>query len=95
MGFLLWRLPFAAILVLYDFLESYENTVENCENAVEHTIALENWERSSDDVRFPIVLRQNSWSLGGAHSRVLGGDIGGVTVLDTIADRAPRCYSPE
>ena len=41
MGFLLWRLPFAAILVLYDLLESYENTVENCENAVEHTIALE------------------------------------------------------
>ena len=41
MGFLLWRLPFAAILVLYDFLESYESTVENCENAVEHTIALE------------------------------------------------------
>ena len=31
-------------------------------------IALE-WERSSDNVTFPIVLRQNSWSVGVAHSR--------------------------
>ena len=30
-------------------------------------IALE-WERSSDNVAFPIVLRQNSWSVGVAHS---------------------------
>ena len=54
-------------------------------------IALE-WERSSDNVAFPIVLRQNSWSVEVAHSRVLDGDIGGVTLLGTIADRVPRGY---